>query len=432
MRFILFFFSLLFAFTSQALKAESWSILWVVDNSGSMQANRGQLARHAPEFISRLLKGGVTDFRMAMTTTDVINGGGDLITDANGVMVIDQKTSDPGAALASLANAVVDTPGSFWEQGLEASYQAITQHGGAFLKDGDRLAVIYVSDEDDYSCEADCFGVQPENNPDWKPFPLDRYKQFFSQLKADRNIDTLLFPIVGILEGSCDLASYGVRYLKVLTQVGGLAGSVCGVDFPQSLFAVADRINQFNPLPVHPKVLKNPVIEPTAYENQPYRAELSPFVQGSGLLTFTKLRGPGWLSIGGDGSLRGTPSLANLGANQFTVAVRNQEGAGAIFTVRIAVEKKSPAIWINNPVNLSPAIVRQPYFFDLRPVVANPDGGPLVFRALNLPAWLTANSQGLLFGTPTHADLGSFTLSMEVSNGLNSATASLVGSVVVR
>ncbi len=45
-------------------------------------------------------------------------------------------------------------------------------------------------------------------------------------------------------------------------------------------------------------------------------------------LTFTKISGPAWLTVSSTGSLGGTPTNAEVGANAFVVRVT--DGAGAI------------------------------------------------------------------------------------------------------
>ena len=45
--------------------------------------------------------------------------------------------------------------------------------------------------------------------------------------------------------------------------------------------------------------------------------------------------------------------------------------------------------------------------YSFQPTAADPDGDPLSFTALNLPAWATINEQtGLISGTPTEGDVG--------------------------
>ncbi len=431
MRTLFLFLSLCFAVNARASAPTSWSVLWVLDNSGSMRALGDKLIKSLPVLVQRLKAKGVVDFRMAVTTTDVISHEGKLIADPNGLKVV--RASDSDQALAEIVKAVADSPTSFWEQGLEAAYLAIQNEGGAFLKDGEPLAVVIVSDEDDYSCEKDCFGVEPEHNKNWTPYPLDRYKELFKGLKDKRGIDTLLFPIVGILEGSCDFNSYGVRYLKVLSQVGGLSGSVCGADFVNSLFAVADRIGKFSPPPTVPIVLVNPVQLPEARENQAYTADLSPFVQGSGLLTFSKMSGPSWISSGADGTVRGVPGRTDLGINQFVAKVCNENGHCTLFNVNLSVTSQNHLpVWQANPIPLSSARLNQTFQVDLSPFLSDSDGDPLQCRAISLPSWLVLSPSCVLSGTPRAADVGKFSMAIQASDGKVTVMGFAAGRVVAR
>jgi len=417
---------------SEAGPPKSWSVLWVIDNSGSMQSQRATLAKKGGEFIRRLQSQGVRDFRMAITTTDFVTLEGALIHTADGKSLVDSSSADPAADFAALVNAVADSPTSFWEQGLESAYKAIELHGNVFLKDGAPLAVIYVSDEDDYSCEKDCFGVEPEHNPNWKPYPLERYLLAFSELRAKRNIQATVFPIVGVLEGVCAVASYGVRYAKVRSQVGGLTASICPVEFEKSLVTVAEYMTSTD-APTAPTVLVNPIVLPDAQERVPYTADLSPFVKGSGTLTFSVLAGPSWLKIASDGTVSGIAERANLGLNSFQAKACNQDGLCANFEMKITVVfQNRPPFWAKDPLPLGHIKANQALTWSLGQFVSDPDGDAISCSATSLPAWLTFRACNLA-GTPGAADIGQFKVRIRAtdSNG-NAADVTAYGTVTAR
>jgi len=77
-------------------------------------------------------------------------------------------------------------------------------------------------------------------------------------------------------------------------------------------------------------------------------AEMSPYagkplmmyvtdVDGIDTLSFSKLQGPGWLSVNADGTLEGTPADSDVGLNTFTVGAVDPEGlsASAQMTVQV-------------------------------------------------------------------------------------------------
>ncbi len=428
----LFLVSFLMSARVEAGPAKDWSILWVVDNSASMQTQRATLAKKAGDFIRRLQAQGVRNFRMAVTTTDFITLEGSLVAAANGNKVAHSSSADPAGDFAAIVNAVSDSSTSFWEQGLESAHQAIAKEGNAFLKDGDRLAVIYVTDEDDYSCEKDCFGVEPEHNPNWKAYPLKRYLLAFSELRTKRNIETTVFPIVGVLEGTCAVASYGVRYAKIRSQVGGLTASICPVEFEKSLVTVADYMTSTD-APSDPAVLVNPIVLPEAKPGQAYSADLSPFVAGSGTLIFSKMAGPSWLMMTADGTVMGTPTASQIGQNSFQAKVCNQTGACASFEVRITVVAVNHAPkWAANPLPLGQVKANQPATWDLGPFIHDPDGDSLTCSANSLPSWLTFRNC-LLAGTPKAADVGKFQVNLRVTDSSgNTSETKAIGTVTAR
>ena len=120
-------------------------ILFVVDNSGSMSSNQTQLANNFDTFINVFAASGV-DYQIAFITSDSPDFVGDIIN---------SSTADP-VTEAMYQIASIGYYGSPHEKGFDMSYQATSaggdaETGGAFLRDGARLVIIYISDEDDGS-----------------------------------------------------------------------------------------------------------------------------------------------------------------------------------------------------------------------------------------------------------------------------------------
>jgi hypothetical protein len=166
-----------------AIKGVKTDILFVVDNSGSMAANQKKVATDLPVFVAELQKsGGVTNsFRVGLTTTSVyvafqnVNTidyfyypqGGWLfdIPLLDGGVSTDRYLDDSNPELVprfALAMVNVGIDGSGQETPFEATRIALDfalapaqPDGGpanmGFLRDGARLMVVAVSDEDDCS-----------------------------------------------------------------------------------------------------------------------------------------------------------------------------------------------------------------------------------------------------------------------------------------
>ena len=67
----------------------------------------------------------------------------------------------------------------------------------------------------------------------------------------------------------------------------------------------------------------DPIIEMDAVEGVAYSSTLSDNLVAfdASQLTFSKLTGPGWLTVAADGTLGGTPSASDIGLNSFTIQV---------------------------------------------------------------------------------------------------------------
>lgn len=227
---------------TQLYATHDYDFLWVMDNSGSMTPRRNYVRDNMQNFINILNGRKAVNFQMAITDTDFFSHSGNLIQGAGGIEVVKSATSaNPVADMASIINNVSDSMTSFWEQGLESSYQAVNIHRSKFSRPGVPLVIIVLTDEDDWSCKDNCFGVEPENNPNWIRWEDSRYIDFFKNVKASENTHVEFFPIVGLSSGVCTVASYGVHYEAVMTGVAGfgISGSICSSELPSSFAGVA-------------------------------------------------------------------------------------------------------------------------------------------------------------------------------------------------
>jgi uncharacterized repeat protein (TIGR03803 family) len=88
-----------------------------------------------------------------------------------------------------------------------------------------------------------------------------------------------------------------------------------------------------------PLFLSNPFTQASATATAPYSGSLSTnAVSPAGdVLTFVKVSGPAWLTVATDGTLSGTPALADIGANVFTVSLADTNGWSSTATMTIAV-----------------------------------------------------------------------------------------------
>lgn len=223
-----------------------FDFLWVLDNSGSMAPRREFVKDNMQGFLNILNSRKAVDFQMAVTTTDMFTHAGALVEGPGGLKVVKSATSaDPVADFASIVDAVSDSATSFWEQGLESAYQSVSLYSNQFSRSGVPLIIIFVTDEDDYSCQDHCWGSQPETNPDDVEYATSRYIDYFKGFKASQNSTTYVFPIVGLDTSSCVVSSLGSRYEEVQVGVGGLSrsGSICNAELRDSYESIAQIIS---------------------------------------------------------------------------------------------------------------------------------------------------------------------------------------------
>lgn len=226
-------------------------LLWVLDNSASMTDRRAYVASNMASFISLLTSRKALDYQMAVTTTDHFTTAGNLIQNPQGLRVVKYGVStNPASDVASIINNIQDSATSFWEQGLESSYKALENHGAEFSRNGATLYIVYLSDEEDYSCNyltgaQHCQGIQPENNPNYEAFPVSRYYNYLSTYKLNQGAEVNVFPIIGLNSSVCTVASLGNRYLELQTLLGGIgtSGSICLEQLPSAFNNIARTIS---------------------------------------------------------------------------------------------------------------------------------------------------------------------------------------------
>lgn len=278
-------------------EAVKTDILFVIDDSGSMDGEQKNLSDNLSAFIQALDAAPIAnEFQIGVTTTSVADYDGDatygtvpypagaliaIARDSSGTPVPGRIVYSNGqfggprilvAGTQSLvpdfqANVRVGIAGSGKEQPFRAARLAISDRisdgtNAGFLRAGARLAIVFLSDEDDCSdtvapfaqSEGDCHAAS------WKApgGGLDEVADFVSFLRgpiAGETRDVVAATIVGVspttLEPSCKTCpntdcstgeDEGDRYLT-LTQALGTAhtrvASICDLSFRTALEDIA-------------------------------------------------------------------------------------------------------------------------------------------------------------------------------------------------
>ena len=237
-------------------------ILFVVDNSGSMGEEQTKLGNSFSTFIN-WLTGGLVDYRVAITTTDMATAGhqGAFQAAAGQPTVIDPAMPDVISAFQ--ANVNVGASGSATEKGLEAAATALSPGmlagpNAGFLRDDARLYVVWVTDEDDASASSpSTYQSQIVAAKGGDPSQV-----FFAAIAGPEPLGCFNFS---------NSADAGTRYLDIVDATGGLFGSICDADFGVTLqnlaFEVTSAGNEFPlselPDPASIQVLVNGIPQAT-------------------------------------------------------------------------------------------------------------------------------------------------------------------------
>jgi hypothetical protein len=124
-------------------------------------------------------------------------------------------------------NVKVGLRGSGTEQGIEASYQALTPAklktcNSGFLRDDASLSIIYISDE-----------------PDGSPNPVAFYVNFFQSLKGFRTELVRASAVVGTASGCTTTTGQRVKaapdYWDIASKLRGVQASICSTQWANTL-----------------------------------------------------------------------------------------------------------------------------------------------------------------------------------------------------
>ncbi len=213
-------------------------ILWVVDNSPSMQQEQEEVGRRFAEFIGHLEDTNI-DFHIGVITTDM-----DADNEGAAVLLGDPPVITPDVEDFEFVfneRVQVGIDGSDMEKGLEAAYEALTEPmisdaNDGFLRRDAVLSIIFVSDENDCSDR----GAYPESaggmacyDEASKLVPVRDFVNDFRAMKDDAS-DVILSAIVGPdIAENCEDTVPGTRYRAVAENTGGVEGNICEEDFTE-------------------------------------------------------------------------------------------------------------------------------------------------------------------------------------------------------
>ncbi|TNE86864.1 MAG: hypothetical protein EP330_19840 [Deltaproteobacteria bacterium] len=208
-------------------------VLFVVDNSCSMQDEQNSLTSNFPTFIDAFLGMDGLNYHVGVVSTDMDdNNHSGRLREANGVRWLEQNTPDPYGTFNSMA--LLGTNGSGDEKGNLAMYAALTEpllsgYNAGFLRPEAALAVVIISDENDDS---------NIDNPGISPSEAITFLQGIKPDPAMVSYST----IVGELPNGCATTDEpGIGYHEVRDAIGGINASICSANWAQVLDDLAEN-----------------------------------------------------------------------------------------------------------------------------------------------------------------------------------------------
>lgn len=225
-------------------------VLFVVDNSNSMREDGGELDRVVAgfdSFIENLSESNI-EFHIGVTTTDMSAesasnpGTQGRLVEVDGVRYVTYEMAETlyKSTFEAMVDRVSATEASGYEKGLYAAKAALfpQSRGGqsgssgfnaGFLRDDAKLAIVFVSDEDDCSDDNalamesinDCYNIYSDLRPVYE------YVNDYLSLKT-RSSDVVVSAIINVPEAEdCNPSrGEGCRYLEATRAFNGVVGNI--------------------------------------------------------------------------------------------------------------------------------------------------------------------------------------------------------------
>lgn len=182
-----------------------------------------------------------------------------------------------------------------------------------------------------------------------------------------------------------------------------------------------------------PVFAHDPIVRPTANAGQFYSSAINTEADdpNGDAIFFTKVSGPGWLTVANNGAISGIPAPDQPNTNVFVVSARDAVGAFNTATLLIAVNVHP--LFLTDPLTLPDVSPGGSLAGNLATNVTdlNP-GDVLSFAKISGPPWVQVAAGGAISGTPTSADVGDHAVGVSVTDlGGLSASATLLVRVVL-
>jgi hypothetical protein len=218
-------------FVQNSAEQAKVDILWVMDNSGSMQDEQDALAYNFNAFISNFIEKNI-DFKMAVTTTDgsSYSKSGRMHGNSDDLTAI-AAAQNQNKFMRDFSEAIkVGTYGSGTEMGLETSRSFFDRYRD-WARDDAFLIVVYISDEEDHSKDRVSEYISALQSLKGSAGKVKAYSIVTQEIKSSKQWETI-----------------GNRYMEVSRATGGEIADI-HQDFHQILsgfgFKILDLLDSF-------------------------------------------------------------------------------------------------------------------------------------------------------------------------------------------
>ena len=222
------------SFSQAAASTKKLDILWVIDDSKSMEDEQAALGTNFSSFIDEFLVKNV-DFKMAVTTTDCSSATrkGKTVVGSDVKLTSEKAKLDPEQFKADFRSLVnVGVAGSGNERGIQAFEEFMIKDQSAtkvnkFIREDAYLAVVILSDEEDQSPKS--------------------VEEYINNLKALKKTDGLVkvYTVVDVnntnVSTSTGIKTGSARYKLASQNTAGVALNIRD-DFHKSLSDMGEQI----------------------------------------------------------------------------------------------------------------------------------------------------------------------------------------------
>jgi hypothetical protein len=242
-------------------------VLWVVDNSGSMDPLQKNLVANFSSFMNDFVSRGF-DYQMAVTTSDAFRSDPRFKNqpelakfsqgkDISGFPIVSPSVMNPLDVF--LKNVAIGNTGAGDERVFQSMFAALkSPFNAGFMRPGAYFAVIILSDEDDFSDEN-----RPENSWETKGGIADHAYNSPGLTKIDdvvAELDAMTnstennrhYNVSAITVGDeqcwqqhlkeTSTTIIGKRYIELAERTKGVVGSICDPSYADTLSFIKERI----------------------------------------------------------------------------------------------------------------------------------------------------------------------------------------------